>query len=218
MEVNMWSVLLGLLVFTTTPAETSTCCLPQMEGTLGFSSGYQVKDKGFLTEAIFRLAYDVKGKRQSTLGEGQTNGIPFKTHQIDDYAAGKKYTVTNGKCVIVPLKTEMLYCIPSDAKLVMSTFIGFDDKKIDVDMYSFSFQGATVTMSVTKDTCVPVSEHVTYPNVLVDVGYMGMTSGIQNTTVFDIPKPCQKVGLMGVPHEQNDIEHLRHRRHSPLFL
>ncbi|XP_076085303.1 ependymin-related protein 1-like [Mytilus galloprovincialis] len=217
--VNMLSVLLGLLVFTTTPTQTSTCCLPtQMEGTLGFSSGYQVKDKGFRTEAMFLLAYDVKGKRQSTLGEGVTNGIKFQIHQIDDYAAGKQYTVTNGKCVIVPLKTEMLYCIPSDAKLLKSTFIGFDDKKIDVDMYMFTFQGATVTMSVTKDTCVPVSEHVTYPNVLVDVGYMGMTSGIKNTTVFDIPKPCQQVGFTGIPHEQNDVEHLRHRRHSPLFL
>lgn len=92
---------------------------------------------------------------------------------------------------------------PADAKLLKSTFIGFDDKKIDVDMYMFTFQGATVTMSVTKDTCVPVSEHVTYPNVLVDVGYMGMTSGIKNTTVFDIPKPCQQVGLTGIPHEQN---------------
>lgn len=49
--VNMLSVLLGLLVFTTTPTQTSTCCLPtQMEGTLGFSSGYQVKNKGFRTE------------------------------------------------------------------------------------------------------------------------------------------------------------------------
>ncbi|CAG2200704.1 unnamed protein product [Mytilus edulis] len=151
--------------------------------------------------ALFQLAFDVKGKRKSMLGEGRTNGIPFKTHEIDDYAAGKKYTVTNGKCVVSVLKVEMVSCIPSDAKLLMSTFVGYGDKKIDVDMYSFSFNGANITMSVTKDSCVPVSQHVILPGAFIDIGYMGMTSGIRNTTVFNIPKPCQQIGTF--EHQQN---------------
>ncbi|CAC5373573.1 unnamed protein product [Mytilus coruscus] len=190
-----------------------------MEGSLGLSMGYQIQAKGYETEALFQMAFDVKGKRKSMLGEGRTNGIPLKTHEIDDYAAGKKYTLTNGKCVITVLKTEMIYCIPSDAKLLMSTFFGYGDMKIDIDMYLFSYNGANTTMSVTKDSCVPVSQHIVFPNVFIDLGYMGMTSGIRNTTVFNIPKPCQKISAMDrASHEQNDVDHLGHRRHTPLIF
>ncbi|XP_063410788.1 uncharacterized protein LOC134693804 [Mytilus trossulus] len=210
----MWVELVALLMFSAVITNASKCCLPsQMEGSLGLSMGYQIQQKGFGTEALFQLAFDVKGKRKSMLGEGRTNGIPFKTHEIDDYAAGKKYTVTNGKCVVSVLKVEMVSCIPSDAKLLMSTFVGYGDKKIDIDMYSFSFNGANITMSVTKDSCVPVSQHLILPGVFIDLGYMGMTSGIRNTTVFNIPKPCQQIGTF--EHQQNDVEHMGHRRHTP---
>ncbi|CAC5407370.1 unnamed protein product [Mytilus coruscus] len=163
----MWTGLLVLLVFSTVITHASKCCLPtQMEGSSGLSMGYQIQTKGYGTEALFQMAFDVKGKRKSMLGEGRTNGIPFKTHEIDDYAAGKKYTLTNGKCVVTILKTE-IFCIQSDAKLLMSIFFGYGDMKIDVDMYLFSYNGANITMSVTKDSRVPVSQHILFPNVLL---------------------------------------------------
>lgn len=86
----------------------------------------------------------------------------------------------------------MILFYVGDAKKIMSSYYGFDDKKIGIDVYSFSYEGSQITISVMKEGCVPVGEHITGKAFLLDVGFMGMTSGVKNATVFDIPKPCQR--------------------------
>jgi hypothetical protein len=43
----------------------------------------------------------------------------------------------------------------ADAKLVLSTYYGVGNNKVDIDMYTYMDGGMQSTLSVTKDGCVP---------------------------------------------------------------
>ncbi|VDI51138.1 Hypothetical predicted protein [Mytilus galloprovincialis] len=211
MEQHTFAFVFSLLAYATTT--TQACSFPvQIQGFEGISMGYLINGTGGAVEGGFQIAYDVKRQKTVMMGEGQNMGTRFYEHVLDDYANGKEYVVLNGKCTISPLKRKMLTGIPSDAKKIMSSYYGFDDKKIGIDVYSFSYEGSQITISVMKEGCVPVGEHITGKAFLLDVGFMGMTSGVKNATVFDIPKPCQRSMPLSFL-EHNSVEFLRNTRH-----
>ncbi|CAC5415690.1 unnamed protein product [Mytilus coruscus] len=211
MEEHTIAFVFSLLAYAT--ATTQACSFPvQLQGFEGIWMGYLKNGTGGAVEGGFQITYDVKRQKSVMIGEGQNMGSLFHEHVLDDYANGKEYVVLNGKCTIMPLKRKMLTGIPSDAKKIMSSYYGFDDKKIDIDMYSFPYEGSQITISVMKEGCVPMGEHITGKSFLLDVGFMGMTSGVKNATVFDIPKPCQRsMPLRFLEH--NNVEFLRNTRH-----
>jgi hypothetical protein len=84
----------------------------------------------------------------------------------------------------------------ADAKLVLSTYYGVGNNKVDIDMYTYMDGGMQSTLSVTKDGCVPMAEHMKMSTGILDIGFMGLTLGIKDMSVFDIPKGCQNAATV----------------------
>ena len=84
----------------------------------------------------------------------------------------------------------------ADAKLVLSTYYGVGNNKVDIDVYTYMDGGMQSTLSVTKDGCVPMAEHMKMSTGILDIGFMGLTLGIKDMSVFDIPKGCQNAATV----------------------
>lgn len=210
-------VILTVLVLV---SSASGCCFPkQAEGFQGMSLGMTANGTGYGITGLYKTAIDAD--RQMVYLEGDitiNGGPPMRELMLDDYGKGKEYIVINGKCKVQALPRKQLTCIPPDAKLVMSSFYGFGKNKIDFNMYSFVYGGMGLTLAVTKPengVCIPISEHVTAPNTMADIGFMGLQSGITNSSVFDIPAACKRFGAQ--EHEIHEKEYLKYRRHSLIF-
>ena len=74
----------------------------------------------------------------------------------------------------------------------MSTYYGVDPHKIDIDWYRFDWEGININLAVTKDNCVPITEHIETSNRITDYNVMEVTLGVKNMSVFDIPVQCQQ--------------------------
>ena len=75
----------------------------------------------------------------------------------------------------------------------MSTYYGFDANRIDIDMYSFIHDGVQITLSVTKEGCVPVAQHMMSNDGITDASFVGITLGIKDISIFNVPTYCQNV-------------------------
>ena len=84
----------------------------------------------------------------------------------------------------------------ADAKLVLSTYYGVSNNKVDIDVYTYMDGSMQSTLSVTKDGCVPMAEHLKMSTGILDIGFMGLTLGIKDMSVFDIPKGCQNAATV----------------------
>ena len=73
----------------------------------------------------------------------------------------------------------------------MSSYYGAGADTFDFDMYEYtSFTGERTQMSVTKNSCIPMGGHMTLKNGIADFGFMNITVGIKDMSVFDVPKEC----------------------------
>jgi len=84
----------------------------------------------------------------------------------------------------------------ADANMVLSTYYGVGNNRVDIDMYTYMDGGMQATMSVTKDGCVPMGYHIKTNTGILDIGFMGLTIGIKDMSVFDIPKGCQNAATV----------------------
>ena len=50
--------------------------------------------------------------------------------------------------------------------------------------------GKETSLTVTKGSCIPLTTYQKGQNYVLSINYFGITLGIRNMTVFDVPKAC----------------------------
>ncbi|XP_076117760.1 ependymin-related protein 1-like [Mytilus galloprovincialis] len=189
--------MLTFAVFAVFVQLASSCCGPaQWEGYEGVHAGAQINGTAGEGRGLLNISVDANINKVVVRGYSNWNGQQVKQHILNDYSAGKSYTVYGGNCVtadLPPYPTPgKLNCIPFDAKLVLSTYYGIGDNKYEIDVYEFMVDGKKMEFSVTKGSCVPVGEQQQLANGFADVGFIGLTEGIKDPSVFNIPSECNR--------------------------
>ena len=78
----------------------------------------------------------------------------------------------------------------ADAKMVLSSFFGAGNNKMNIEIYNYMNMGKETSLTVTKGSCIPLTTYQKGQNYVLSINYFGITLGIRNMTVFDVPKAC----------------------------
>ncbi|CAC5402989.1 unnamed protein product [Mytilus coruscus] len=194
-------IIFTIAVFAVFVQIASSCCGPaQWEGYESVSSGLQFNGTGTEGIGLLNMSVDANINKVAIKGYSMWNGQRVKQHNLYDYSAGKSYSVYNGKCLKADLSPYpspgKINCVPSDAKLVLSTYYGTGDNKYEIDVYEYMIDGKKMELSVNKGSCLPVGQHQQITNGFADIGFMGITEGIKDPSVFDIPPECNNAGTV----------------------
>ncbi|CAG2213515.1 unnamed protein product [Mytilus edulis] len=147
----------------------------------------------------------LKGKTYSVYsGKCVTTDLPSYPGKINCLPCAFCPVLTYTYSSLASMKQILLSIRPSatinhintDAKLVLSTYYGSGDNKNEIDIYEFLVNGKKMEFSVTKGSCVPVGEHLPLTNGFADVGFMGITKGIKEHSVFDTSPECNRAGTV----------------------
>ncbi|CAG2188571.1 unnamed protein product [Mytilus edulis] len=188
-----------LLVFSLSVivGQAYSCCMPQkLEGQIGMSIG--LKNNG--TPLAMTAFYD-KWAMDTSIGRGYLSGTiyygRYPTHQevFQDINLGKQYELSYGRCTVSPLLFDIKpvggkYCMPPSDK-IMASYKGLPNDTVDFDMYLIQFPGGQMTMSLTTKDCAPLSESIHTTEGVFNMGFMGLTEGITDPSVFEMPQACK---------------------------
>ncbi|XP_038059727.1 development-specific protein LVN1.2-like [Patiria miniata] len=172
--MDVKSVLFLLLVVVALSQAQKQCCHPdQFEAMDGLITASVQSGQGMVQTTGIQFAFDYTNRR---LGELlQMSGSMYQ--YVLDYNKGVIYVInlTMKTCQKSPLPTmQMQHCVPSNATYGGSFYAG--DHKLNADTFSYSVNDGSnvgnVTLSVTKDNCIPFSET-----------FIGSSGGIQTLTV-----------------------------------
>jgi len=133
-----------------------------------------------------------KGYLSGTLYYGQ---YPVQQEVFQDYNQGKQYELSYGRCTVSPLLFDIKpiggkLCMPPSAKM-MTSYKGLLNDTVDFDMYLIQFPGGQMTMSLTTKDCAPLSESIHTTEGVFNMGFMGLTEGITDPSVFEMPQACK---------------------------
>jgi len=192
------------------PAAASVCCTPpQWEGYQGATAGWSGRHKRGGVKEFASVHYDATNKQKAVFMTLMERGFEKKVQVISKCEEGE-----NGcRVYVVDLKKDKCWtkkkecgfreaCIPDDAKAVGEFSLGlkggFNVKGFEVRKRGhFGGVEAEVTVAdIGNSTCVPVGETVTgmvkRVGFMQTVGFIDITPGIKNATVFDVPAACKE--------------------------
>ncbi|OPL20891.1 hypothetical protein AM593_08637, partial [Mytilus galloprovincialis] len=144
--------------------------------------------------------------RQTTNGRPQSficNTVTHLNHCIWYFCRepitfqGIQFELAMGNCTVKPLPFSFTsigrkLCLPPSTKL-MTSFYGSASETLDFDMYLISIHGGQMTMSLTPKGCAPISESISTEEGVFNFGFMGLTSGITDPSVFEMPQSCKNL-------------------------
>ncbi|KAL3883194.1 hypothetical protein ACJMK2_029510 [Sinanodonta woodiana] len=133
-------------------------------------------------------------------GEVHVDGLSKKVIEIKDYNKKIKYDINDGRCIKKTLQSKIPRCLPENTTLVENTYIGTGTEKVAVKMYRSDVGGLETNFTVTANECIPivviVSSIIPNSEVMRVYEYSGITVGVKDPSVFDIPAICQKAVTM----------------------
>lgn len=192
--METYLLVVSLAVFV---GQAYSCCMPQkLEGKVGMSIG--LKNNG---DPLGITAMYDKWAMDTTIAKGYLSGtlyiMGYEVHQeiFQDYSQGIQYELVMGNCTVKPLPLAFKpvggkFCMPPSSK-IMTSYNGLADDTLDFDMYLIQFHGCQVTMSLTTKDCAPLSESFLTQEGIFNIGFMGLTEGITDPSVFDMPETCK---------------------------
>lgn len=196
---------------------SDSCCIPkQFEG---FEELVAVGvNTGIHTRSLYRIHLDSTNKKIALTGNATYNGTLVKEQILHDFNAMKQYVVKDGKCSVTEIGGGMVVCIPPEAKLFMSTYYGIGNNKVDIDVYMVTNGSYATAISVTKNECAPMTQRRESKAGITDVEFRGVTLGIKDMSVFDVPKACQNgtstSPFSGMMHRMMETRHSVFLRHN----
>merc|ERR1711976_159160 len=149
-----------------------------------------------------RIHYDFEGKRMAfmhyieNLEPNDEVDIEYKV--IDNFDTQKRFFVMGNRCTISPLKGEMAgHCVPDEARFLEESYLGAGEDQLDTLRFRIEQAPFMVNhLSVTKDGCIPVFYSQT--TLALDAppegsfgAFTGITPGIVDPKVFDVPEECR---------------------------
>ncbi|VDI03745.1 Hypothetical predicted protein [Mytilus galloprovincialis] len=175
------------LIFAILINEGIACCFPEKgEGYFRYASkkGTDQASSGwykFSSDSTIEKAY-LNGKMY--------NGEMHDVHILFDYKNDKLYNVTDGLCIVSNLSKPLVKCVPREAELEVSSYLGTGNDRVKVDIYFVKFQNWYVTLTVEKASCAVLSEVDYSTDEVQSSHFFGLTLDVRNSTVFDIPDAC----------------------------
>ncbi|EDV27389.1 uncharacterized protein TRIADDRAFT_53034 [Trichoplax adhaerens] len=194
MKTRVQFIFLTLLVF----LEISSACThpKQLQGILADAIATKKMQPGAkldLLELGIRYYYD--SVLQKIRLDENIDGTRITV--IQDYKRHKSYTIINGdKCTSSNLTQRFPDYPPQDIKSLGTFEFGGSRNKIQVDGYSFIFQGTSVQLFFNSKNCIPVAEtaYIQMPNQLSlsAIAFSNMTASITDPSVFNLPPVCSE--------------------------
>lgn len=196
-----------------------SCCTPdQWEGAEGAIIGYHGPGKhGGLIREYIQVAYDFTNKQSAANLYYFNKGIKAEFKVIVKYdkecqdancAGGKMYVynVKDKKCWEKSIKGAFRKaCIPEKAKYMGDYYLGLEGG-LKASAYEFDGKHFTASISVSsvgKNQCVPIGETIAKQgrySTLSNVGFLNITTGIKDPSVFDVPAACKETEDMYFPY------------------
>lgn len=175
---------------------SQVCCVPkQFESPGGALGLIDVNGKALKQTISMMTSYDSINKKTVTKSTTIVeNYPPTITVELKDYAAGKQYEVKNGVCNKGPLTTTFPdQCTPANATY-SPIVMGTGPHAVKGRIYNYMYSGINMTFIVTED-CVPLTEMLNGHSVAsveywIALGYTGLTTGIKDPSVFNVPASC----------------------------
>jgi len=59
-----------------------------------------------------------------------------------------------------------------------------------IEIYNYMNMRKDTSLTVTKRSCIPLTTYQKSEAEILDINYFGITLGIMNMTIFDVPKAC----------------------------
>jgi hypothetical protein len=72
----------------------------------------------------------------------------------------------------------------------LSTFLGQGCDALPVDICSYMIDGKMADLTVTKESCIPVTAFQKSNDLFIDIDYIGISIGKADMAIFNIPIPC----------------------------
>ena len=179
-KLNLVIAFLSMLLFVHL---SDSCCFPkQFEG---FQEDVGVDFKtGIYSRALYEIHYDSTSKKVAFAGNA--TGKLVSEQVLLDFSAKKQYVVQDGKCSVSELNAPMLDCLPG--KPFKSTHYGIGNNKVDIDVYKVE---NGIDFTVTRNECAIMTRRAESKDSIADREFRGLTLGIKDMSVFDVPKACQ---------------------------
>lgn len=156
---------------------------------------------------------DAKAKRIHTDEMIITGNTVKKYTTLQLYDQNVQYVVQNNTCTRSKLPAwNNRNCIPDNATMGSPYRLGLNQSLMVTD-YSYTLDTEQVVITVTNDMCVPVVEQiygqVQGASLISAFGVEGVTTGIKDPSVFNIPDVCQKDRLVEVHMTKRSVPFVR---------
>ncbi|XP_046367330.1 uncharacterized protein LOC124142739 [Haliotis rufescens] len=119
---------------------------------------------------------------------------PVKSYRmVTDHSKGRTYRISPaGVCTSFPNIVPMIPCIPDSATFLGESYVGAPKIGVAFNVWRFSIEPykLNITLSVAQDSCIPILERISSPNVNISLSFSGFSSPLYDKSVFDVPSGC----------------------------
>ncbi|XP_052067340.1 uncharacterized protein LOC127706722 [Mytilus californianus] len=192
----------GYLIFLSFLGSVLCCCFPkQWEGWTYQTSSHTLNNGSVIyEEESSSLSVDYNKGFAYYNQTTDTNSGQTKQIILQDFNKNKEYVIQNNKCTTLNYTTSVeLACIPMGSKILSRSYVGAGMTKLNATLYKYmDITGTRFYFEVVDDGCIPLMTDTASPNWLGEgskkttVTYMGISKGIQNPSVFNVPAICMK--------------------------
>ncbi len=185
----------------TQPHAPAKCCLAdQFEIEIGEMIGAMESGKGVALGQSLKVAFDYTNKRIGAFVTTYAAGVVYTNRAIIDYNKGVEFLINEktSTCQKMPFNTtEMVHCIPDDAKLMETFFMG--NNQITANSFSYQYaEGPStgqMTIAVTQTDCILLSSsfvgETAGTGMMIGAGFKNYVNGIKDpATYFTVPSYC----------------------------
>lgn len=176
------------------------CCMPaQWQGIEMVDVGTSVNGTNNDIKIAMNVSYDSTIKKVAVDMYIRTSaGEKTKEFVLQDYSTGIQYVVERGRCIKMPISQSdfPMQCVPKNATAVLRSFVGGGTAKIATTTYLIEFPGVGEGfLTMTDEGCYPITYEVAGRvqgvDLLETVALYGITDGIVDPSVFDVPAICK---------------------------
>ncbi|XP_067653035.1 mammalian ependymin-related protein 1-like [Haliotis asinina] len=202
-------MLQGILVLTFVSSAWAGCCMPKQWEGLQSEMGQTVTNgKAAMILVTNAISYDGTNSRISLLVNSTAGSVVTVTRVIQNFNKGTQYNIDllTNKCTKSKITGSITpACVPDNAVYAQSLYFGGGKNQLPGDTYVWKQKSPTVSvdiaLTVSKDgnDCYPVGEvafgTANDAQLLETVGFMNITKGIRDPSVFTPPPSCKQVPM-----------------------
>lgn len=191
----MTGVFAVLVVLAGVALTAEGCCTPdQWEGFVGEVVGVARK-RSFRPPSItalgMQLSYDATNSKIESTAYVRDKQIKH----IVDFPDKKLYVVMDDRCKEFNFTRPFKKFCTEGANKTGSMYYGVGDGALQADNYFGTTRNFVASATVTQDGCVPIGEvgwgKMRRDYVIFTVGYVNITSGIADPSIFNPPSSCK---------------------------